>query len=282
MNEARCSVNWKMFAPNGAQMQFTVRDDDPDLHLALLDSYLEALYLRGYSVTEPGLNAGEKQEEINAYVLGESKKGDACVYLYASKAALQWRIATVYVEKFAELPFRPAGKKWEASAAPERAEAEKKGFLTTVPAFKIVLEAQEPDAEGKVHWRFARVIPSATPPPTPAVNSKLVTSEPPPDPAWDKLIPATEERGTPAKPNGKPAAQPHMAALQLGSQTGQFNVWAGGFADIYPYYAASGKPDMVHILRAIASEGYATVTPENLAAVCKALEARAERKVAGK
>ena len=86
MNEARCSVNWKMFAPNGAQMQFTVRDDDPDLHLALLDSYLEALYLRGYSVTEPGLNAGEKQEEINGYVLGESKKGDACVYLYSSES----------------------------------------------------------------------------------------------------------------------------------------------------------------------------------------------------
>ena len=179
MNEARCSANWKMFAPNGAQMQFTVRDDDPDLHLALLDSYLEALYLRGYSVTEPGLNAGEKQEEITGYVLGESKKGDACVFLYSAKAALQWRIATVYVEKFAELPFKPAGKKWEASAAPERAEAEKKGFLTTVPAFKVVLEAQEPDAEGKVHWRFARVVPSATPQPAPAISSKLVTSEPP-------------------------------------------------------------------------------------------------------
>ena len=35
-------------------------------------------------------------------MLSESKKGDACVYLYASKAVLQWRIATVYVEKFAE------------------------------------------------------------------------------------------------------------------------------------------------------------------------------------
>ena len=84
------------------------------------------------------------------------------------------------------------------------------------------------------------------------------------------------------QPNGKPAAQQHMAALQLGSQTGQFNVWADGFADIYPYYASNGKPDIAHILRAIASEGYATVTPDNLPAVCKALEACAERKVAGK
>ena len=94
--------------------------------------------------------------------------------------------------------------------------------------------------------------------------------------------PALQHADPPAKPNGKPAAQPHMAALQLGSQTGQFNVWAGGFADIYPYYAIGGKADIVHILRAIASEGYATVTPDNLTAVCKALEARAERKVAGK
>ena len=46
MNEARCSVNWKMFAPNGAQMQFTVLDDDPDLHLALLDSYLSLVPAR--------------------------------------------------------------------------------------------------------------------------------------------------------------------------------------------------------------------------------------------
>jgi len=232
MNEARCSVNWKMFAPNGAQMQFTVRDDDPDLHLALLDSYLEALYLRGYSVTEPGLNAGEKQEEINGYVLGESKKGDACVFLYSAKTTLQWRIATVYVERFGELPFKPAGKKWEASAAPERTEAEKKGFLTTVPAFKIVLEAQEPDAEGKVHWRFARVVPTAsTPPPAQGVSSKLVSSEePPPDPAWDKLIPATQERGKPAPAavtevvpkTGRPCANDWMTD---GAFRSNFAVW---------------------------------------------------------
>jgi hypothetical protein len=198
MNEARCSVNWKLYAPSGELMQFTLRDDDPDLHLALLDSYRAALQARGFSVSEPGLEAGEKLEEINAYVCGESKKGDACVYLYSSKTALQWRIATVYVEKFGELPFKPAGKKWEASAAPERGEAEKKGFLTTVPAFKIVLEAQEPDAEGKVHWRFARVSAGTPAAPAPVIVSQLVTSEPPPDPAWEKLIPATQERGKPA------------------------------------------------------------------------------------
>ena len=46
--------------------------------------------------------------------------------------------------------------------------------------------------------------------------------------------------------------------------------------------AQHGKADLVHILRALASEGYTTVTPDNLHDACRALEARAERKVAGK
>ena len=73
-----------------------------------------------------------------------------------------------------------------------------------------------------------------------------------------------------------------MASLSLGSQIAQWNTWAAGFADIFPHYAIGGKPDLVHILRAVNSEGFPLVTPDNLDAVCKALEARAERKVAGK
>lgn len=276
MNEARCSVNWKMYAPSGLLMQFTIREDDPDLHLPLLDAYLEALHLRGYTITEPGLDAGEKREEVNAYVIGETKKGDACVYLYSSKTALQWRIATVYVERFGELPFWPDGKKWEASAAPERNEADRKGFLNVVSPFNIVLEAQEPDAEGKVHWRFARVLPflpdgkkweaSAAP----AVPGRPL---PPPesDAEFGRLTSATEER------SGKHADMPAMAAMQLGTQTAQFTNWCNGFARIFPYYARQGKPDMAHIMRAIAAEGFANVTPDNLIAVCEALETRAER-----
>lgn len=170
MNESRLSVNFKLYAPDGACMQFTLRADEPAEHLALLADYRTQLLLRGYSVTEPNFD-GQKAEEINAYVIGESSKGDACVYLYSSKPALKWRLATVYVERFGELPFTPAGKCWQASAAPERTEAERKGFLTAVPAFKITLEQMEPDAEGKAHWRFAGVLPSNGAPQQPAATA---------------------------------------------------------------------------------------------------------------
>lgn len=95
---------------------------------------------------------------------------------------------------------------------------------------------------------------------------------------FERIPTAQQER---AEQNGK-AEHPAMAAMQLGAQTAQFTTWCTGFADVYPHYAKSGKADMAHIMRAVASEGFAAVTPENIAAVCKALEARAERKVSGK
>lgn len=177
MDEAKCSVNFKLWAPDGAQMQFTLRDDDPASHLALLTDYRTKLLLSGYSVAEPNFD-GQKSEEINAYVMGESSKGDACVYLYSSKPALKWRLATVYVERFGELPFTPAGKCWQASAAPERLEAEKKGFLQDVPPFKITLEQTEPDAEGKAHWRYAGVQPGNGPKPAAATPDAEFASLP--------------------------------------------------------------------------------------------------------
>lgn len=197
MNDAPYSANWKLYAPDGAQVQFTLRAEDPDQHIALLETYRATLATRGYTVSEPGLDEGQKIEEVNAYVLGESSKGDACVYLYSSKAALQWRIATVYVEHFAELPFKPAGKKWEASAAPERGEAEKKGFLNSVPVFKIVLEGV-PDAEsGKTRWRFLKVVAAIQPTPAAPASTKgngNSHAKPPTDGDFDALTPASIER----------------------------------------------------------------------------------------
>jgi len=213
VNEAKCSVNFKLYAADGTQMQFTVRDDEPAAHLALLDDYRTQLLLRGYSVNEPN-HDGQKSEEINAYVVGESSKGDACVYLYSSKPALKWRLATVYVERFVELPFVPAGKCWQASAAPERLEAEKKGFLQDVPPFKITLEQTEPDAEGKAHWRFAGVV---------AGNgaAKPATTPSPADAEFATLPSANEAPATEAQLKAMFA----QAGKTYGSNLAEFKAW---------------------------------------------------------
>ncbi|NTU64902.1 MAG: hypothetical protein HGB05_16250 [Chloroflexi bacterium] len=112
------------------------------------------------------------------------------------------------------------------------------------------------------------------------VKPGFTTPELAPDPEpesygeFRKLTSDTEERAA--------VEHPVMAAMQLGAQTAQFTNWCAGFIDVYPYYAKNGKPDMAHIMRAVASEKFAAVTPDNVADVCKALEARAERKVKGK
>lgn len=111
----------------------------------------------------------------------------------------------------------------------------------------------------------------------------FATPEPSADAEFRRLTSAAEERNAPAHDEREALIEhPAMASMQLGSQTAQFTTWCAGFVDIFPYYAKNGKPDMAHIMRAVASENFAAVTPDNLDAVCKALEARAERKVAGK
>lgn len=172
MSEYKFSSFWKMFTPDGLQVTFGVADDDMPAQLNSLNAYMSHLRNAGYLPQMPGLEDGEKIEEIDAYVVGESSKGDGCVYLYAANHGLQFRLATVYVEKFGDLPFKVAGKKWDASAAPQREEAEKKGYLVTVPAFKVVMEQKGVTDDGKPQWRFARVFakPAATSAPADASN----------------------------------------------------------------------------------------------------------------
>lgn len=170
-SEYKFSAYFKLYSPDGVQVTFGVADNDGHEQLTALAGYMTDLARLGYLAQMPGLEDGEKIEECDAYVVGETSKGDGCIYVYSASHQLQYRLATVYVERFGDLPFDVKGKKWDASAAPTREEAEKKGYLVTVPAFKIVMEQRGVTDDGKPQWRFNRVhgaAPKPQPSPAPA------------------------------------------------------------------------------------------------------------------
>ena len=160
VSEATFSTNFKLFAPDGTQMQFTCRVGTTHAeHLAALEAYRAALIAEGYANEAPvnGTEEGEKAEEVAAYVRGTTKAGQPLVWLYSAKAILKWRLTTVYEEHLAELPFTPAGLVWPGNAAPERDEATAKGYLQELPAFKIVLAENGQTEDGKAKWKYARI-----------------------------------------------------------------------------------------------------------------------------
>ncbi len=166
VTEAVFSTNFKLYAPDGAQTQFTCRAGTNYVdHLAELAAYRASLTDQGYTVDAPTLGAedGEKREEVAAYVRGTTKAGQPLVWLYAAKEVLKWRLATVYEEHRGELPFAIAGPIWPGAAAPERDEAAGKGYLQAVPACKVVLAENGQTDEGKTRWKDARVAGAVAP-----------------------------------------------------------------------------------------------------------------------
>lgn len=168
-SEAPYSANFKMFRPDGLQINFTVRSNaNPQQHIAELDNYLQALTNRGYAPQLPGLEPGEEAEQVDGWVLGETSKGDACVYLY--KSPLKWKIATVYVERLGELPIDTSKAKVWPGSAPERETAVNKKYLQPCD-FSIVMEPTGKQSEnGHDIMRFGRVKEISQPAaPAPAV-----------------------------------------------------------------------------------------------------------------
>jgi len=164
--EYKFSAYWKMWTSDGIQVTFGVAEDDAEAHQAALAGTMASLRSQGYLAQLPGLEDGEKVEDVDAYVLGETSRCYPCIYVYSASHQLQYRIAVIYVERFPELPFEVKAKKWEASAAPQREEAERKGFLTAVTPFRIVLEQRGVTDDGKPQWRFSRIHGAALKPPT--------------------------------------------------------------------------------------------------------------------
>jgi hypothetical protein len=98
------------------------------------------------------------------------------------------------------------------------------------------------------------------------------------DEQFEQMTSASQERAAQAED-----AKPHrdMAGM-TGAAAKEFPAWCVGFVSTFPYYAKSGRPDMPHILRTVASDkvGFADVTPANIAQVCEKLTAYAERQAA--
>lgn len=181
-------AGFKLYTGDGLQIYFKI-SGRPDEHPTRTFEYIARLLGLGLTVSPPGEIAGARIETVDAYVMSESSKGDACVYLYSANHGLQFRIATVWVERFSELPFTPTGTVWSGSA-PERDLAAKKKYLVDISPMDIVLEPQF-NADGSARltkngnpvYEFARVrgsmpTPASTPAPAPA-------PAPAPDPAPD-------------------------------------------------------------------------------------------------
>lgn len=158
VNEYAFGASFRLYGRDGLNVLFTVRADDAAAHIDLLETHLDLLEAIGYTVNLPGTEPGEQVEEVSAWVLGKTSRGDACVYLYSANEALQWKVATVYVEKMDQLPFATSGNPWLGSA-PKRDMAQQEGVLHTTAPFKIVLKPTgEVTDSGRPMTKFDRVL----------------------------------------------------------------------------------------------------------------------------
>lgn len=271
-------------------------------HLAVLAEYAEMLRVQ---------SSGEKVYEVGSYVCGASSKGDDLVYLYATHPGLQYRVCTVYEERFGELPIKfPAQvKTWDGEVAPSRDGAARKGYLIACEPFKVSLlpTGATTDAGLPVH-RFNRVLGESA-------HQRISASAQPRDDAaasedetaareWEELPsasaqlpvpPAKPEPGPKVSAGAKPLAPTQPTAAQ-GQQTQPrpsnlpatlsgdagpaFQAWAKQFAAKHATYQnKEGSADMYHILMTVAAVcGVRQVTMENIEEVKKQLESHAAQK----
>lgn len=136
------TAGFAVYTQAGIKVYFTIGADEPDLHLQAVENQMAELARRGYTANPPSVNDGEKVENISGWVLGETSNGQPCVYLYGTHPGLQFKMATVYEERLAELPFPIKAKSWPG-AAPTREVAENKGYFNAVPEFQIVMVPHE-------------------------------------------------------------------------------------------------------------------------------------------
>lgn len=242
---------------------------------------------------------------VNGYVRSANNGGDL-VWLYGSHPGLQWKVATVYSEDFGALrPFlNPgAGRVYDGEVAPSREAAAKKGYITEVAPFEVILSPTAKRAEnGAVIYDFKTARPLATDAPqlTPSAAAPAQPQAPSaaeqefaswPSAADGLKIPPIEPKGghqpqigRSAKPaDPAPAANRRPANIGPGAVGARFREWAKTFATRYPHYriGKSEDPDLYHILLSTASlTGVDTVTEENMAQVIETLEQHAATKEA--
>lgn len=155
------SAYFKLYDPklDNLQVSFNVTckpEDDVTEFLNKYKDLLDGLTALGMTTEPAGLDEGEKIQEVDGWVLGETaNNSQPCVHLYNGR--LEWKVATVYVEKIPLLPIDTGiAKPWDG-AAPTREQAEKKKVIHPCH-FKIVMaDTGKTSDKGNKIFRFDRI-----------------------------------------------------------------------------------------------------------------------------
>lgn len=151
------SAYFKMYGKEGLQVNFTVNGDDPDTHIAQMGDYItQLLDQEGFTITPEGVKPGERMQEVDSWLLGETSEGQSCIHLY--KMPLQWKVATIYEERMKDVPIDIKGKKAWPGTAPEREVAEKKGYLNDCNFTIVMVPTGKMTDAGKPIHKFDRTV----------------------------------------------------------------------------------------------------------------------------
>ena len=152
------SAYLKLYGKDGLQVNFTVNGSDLDLFTAELGDLVDMMLgdEQGFSITPEGVKPGERLQEVDSWLLGETSEGQPCIHLY--KTPLQWKVATIYEERIKDVPIDIKGKKAWPGTAPEREVAEKKGYLNECNFTIVMVPTGKMTDNGKPIHKFDRTV----------------------------------------------------------------------------------------------------------------------------
>lgn len=157
-NPWKYSAYFKLYGKDGLQVSFSVNGEDADVHIAQVGDYLTQLIeSEGFSITPEGVKPGEKLQEVDGWVLGETSEGQPCIHLY--KSPLQWKVATVYEERMKDIPVKPDRKTFQwPGAAPEREAAERRGAINPCNFTIVLVPSGKTSEKGNPIFKFDRAL----------------------------------------------------------------------------------------------------------------------------
>lgn len=157
-NNWKFSSYFKLYGKEGLQVNFTVNGDDGATHIAEFGEYLTRLLgEEGFAITPEGIKPGEKLQEVDGWVLGETSEGQPCIHLY--KTPLQWKVATIYEERIKDVPIKQDNKTFQwPGAAPEREAAERRGALYPCNFTIVLVPTGKTSDKGNPIFKFDRTI----------------------------------------------------------------------------------------------------------------------------
>lgn len=166
------SAYLKLYGKEGMQVNFTVNGSDLDQFTAELGDLVDMMLSdeQGFSITPESIKPGEKLQEVDSWLLGETSEGQSCIHLY--KMPLQWKVATIYEERMKDVPIDIKGKKAWPGTAPEREVAEKKGYLNSCNFTIVLTPTGKMTDSGKPVMKFDRTVGYGATAPAPAARQQ--------------------------------------------------------------------------------------------------------------